>query len=476
MIQMNHVFFILSLFFYLTSLVKASTSAELLISALKETYNYDPGNNQTSYTTNYTNKEMNSFVDLYISDFYNLNEHKPYLIKGSDYNISVFDSHFLDEIDCTQCLNNITEHHNELPPDTTFIIVKSITNTFNSNLSVRLFLSDGTPIDIDECEESYFTLKYKLYNTTHINMINQKIEKAQKEYELYKTDNKDSMCFLNNDNSYLQFQMYYTENYKDICDDFYCLFHSFESKNNTLSCNCNIKKVTSFKKKISPSKHLFDVNTFLSFSFCRSALSYYYLFTSINLPLLYLIYPLFFIISLIGLIDVSLNSFRSIYELCQRNHTIDLIVYNSFDIAQFIFCFFLYYYFNNAITTYYTTYYYIKPALKVVIFLFSCLVEFGSSFAFSQFALYIKQKDMMTYQLYIRVLILIVEAYPFHYLFSHIVVFNVLFEKYSLWLFVQLLIYTFSYLAYYEEPINFRQGRDDVNPPDQEKKIEKRIH
>ena len=474
---MIHVTFILlSLIFYCTSLVKASTSAELLISALKETYEYDSANNQTSYTTNYTNKEMNSFVDLYISDFYKLNEHKPYLIKGSDYNISVFDSHFLDEIDCTQCLNNITEHHDEISPDSTFIIAKSIANTFNSKLSVRLFLSDGTPIDIEECEESYFTIKYKLYNTTHINMINQKIEKAQKEYELYKTDNKDSKCFLNNDNSYLQFQMYYTENYKDICDDFYCLFHSFESKNNTLSCSCNIIKVTRFKKTISLSKHLFDVNTFLSFSFCRSALSYYYLFTQINIPLLYLIYPLFFIISCIGLIDVSLNSFPRICELCQRSHTIDVIVYNSFDMAQFIFCFFLYYYFNNAITTYITTYYYIKPALKVILFLFSCIVEVGSSFAFSQFALYIKQKDSMTYQLSIRLLILIAEAYPFHYLFSHIVVFNVLFEKYSLWLFVQLFIYTFSYLVYYDEPNNIRLERVDGNPPDQEKKVEKRIH
>lgn len=473
---MIHVTFILlSLIFYFTSLVKASTSAELLISALKETYEYDSANNQTSYTTNYTNKEMNSFVDLYISDFYKLNEHKPYLIKGSDYNISVFDSHFLDEIDCTQCLNNITEHHDEISPDSTFIIVKSIANTFNSKLSVRFFLSDGTPIDIEECEESYFTIKYKLYNTTHINMINQKVEKAQKEYELYKTDNKDSKCFLNNDNSYLQFQMYYTENYKDICDDFYCLFHSFDSKNNTLSCSCNIIKVTRFKKTISLSKHLFDVNTFLSFSFCRSALSYYYLFTQINVPLLYLIYPLFFIISCIGLIDVSLNSFPRICELCQRSHTIDVIVYNSFDMAQFIFCFFLYYYFNNAITTYITTYYYIKPALKVILFLFSCIVEVGSSFAFSQFALYIKQKDSMTYQLSIRLLILIAEAYPFHYLFSHIVVFNVLFEKYSLWLFVQLFIYTFSYLVYYEEPNNNRLGRVDGNP-DQEKKVEKRIH
>ena len=60
---MIHVsFIILSLIFYFTSLVKASTSAELLISALKETYEYDSANNQTSYTTNYTNKEMDGML------------------------------------------------------------------------------------------------------------------------------------------------------------------------------------------------------------------------------------------------------------------------------------------------------------------------------------------------------------------------------------------------------------------------------
>ena len=102
---MIHIYCIeIILAFSLYHLSIASTSAELLINTIKETKDYDPINNQTLYSTNYTNKEMNSFVDLYITHFYKLNEHKPYLIKGSDYNISVFNSSSLNEIDCTQCL------------------------------------------------------------------------------------------------------------------------------------------------------------------------------------------------------------------------------------------------------------------------------------------------------------------------------------------------------------------------------------